>query len=277
VGDEARDPLGLILAAVAGVATWLVLGPSVGAALVGFLVAALVFGVKVAVGSASQRRAVGGRTPSGSFPSPARGTDGYYWLQRADAAVVALRQLSARPPPGSLGEQVSAIDDEAEQILRAMQDIAGRMTVVDQVAAGVDAEWLERERVRLREQIARTSDAMVRDDLDRAEQAVSQQLESYQRLARSRQALLARLQSTAVGLEGLVTRLAEVITLAPEVGGTDAAGTALRDLTRDLDGMRIGLHEVAALTRGGVATPWPGPDLPAAPDLGEAAEGEDAT
>ncbi len=53
------------------------------------------------------------------------------------------------------------------------------------------------------------------------------------------------MQSTALGLEGLAARAAELVALSASTGVTDTAEDRLvTELTEALDGMRAGLAEV---------------------------------
>jgi len=69
-----------------------------------------------------------------------------------------------------------------------------------------------------------------------------------ERLTSARDTLVARLQSTALGLEGLVARATEVLALS----ASSSAGTAdsgIAGLAAELDGLRAGLTETEELSR----------------------------
>jgi hypothetical protein len=68
------------------------------------------------------------------------------------------------------------------------------------------------------------------------------------RLAGARDELLARMQSTALSLEGLVARTAELLAM-PVSGSLDVSADRLAELTADLDGLRAGLAEAEAVSR----------------------------
>jgi hypothetical protein len=71
----------------------------------------------------------------------------------------------------------------------------------------------------------------------------------HQRLYDTAAALLARMQSGALGLESLVARVAELIALADaSPGGVDGV-QQLDELAADLEGLRLGLAETEALSR----------------------------
>jgi len=78
--------------------------------------------------------------------------------------------------------------------------------------------------------------------------SVSDQLQVAQRLPRARDELLARMQATALSLEGLGARTAELLAMSVS-GGVDASADRLADLAADLDGLRTGLAEAEAVSR----------------------------
>ncbi len=80
--------------------------------------------------------------------------------------------------------------------------------------------------------------------------SLGQQLEIHDRLSSARDKLPARMQATALGLEGLGARSAELVALSAASGSTHTAEDRLiAELTADLDAMRAGLAEVESLRR----------------------------
>ena len=76
----------------------------------------------------------------------------------------------------------------------------------------------------------------------------------------ARDTLLARMQATALGLEGLVARLAEVLALGATTGDVDPSAAQIDELTLELEAMRSALAETEALSRKALAaTPWQQP------------------
>ena len=88
----------------------------------------------------------------------------------------------------------------------------------------------------------------MRAERTRSLASVSDQLQVAQRLAGARDELLARMQATALSLEGLVARTAELLAMSVS-GGVDASADRLADLAADLDGLRTGLAEAEAVSR----------------------------
>lgn len=70
-----------------------------------------------------------------------------------------------------------------------------------------------------------------------------------QRLDDARETLVARMAATALGLEGLVARLAEVLALSSTAGSTSTSASEITAIGHELDGLRAGLAEAEALTR----------------------------
>ena len=88
----------------------------------------------------------------------------------------------------------------------------------------------------------------MRAERQRSLDSVTEQLQVVRRLAGARDELLARMQATALTLEGLVARTAEVLAMSVS-GGVDASADRLADLAADLDGLRSGLAETEAVSR----------------------------
>ena len=65
---------------------------------------------------------------------------------------------------------------------------------------------------------------------------------------KARDTLLARMQATAFGLEGLVARSAEVLAMAAS-RGVDDSDDRLAALSDDLDGLRAALAEAEEVSR----------------------------
>ncbi len=122
VRDELRDPWGWVVAATAGGLGWAVLAPVVApAGLVGLGIGAAVLGAKVAMGAGTSRprRALdaGGVVRPDDLPKPDPGSSAGRLLARGQVAVARITQLSEAPGDPWLRDQVSDVDDEAEQAL----------------------------------------------------------------------------------------------------------------------------------------------------------------
>jgi hypothetical protein len=89
----------------------------------------------------------------------------------------------------------------------------------------------------------------MRAELERSAAAVRDRADVRDRLVSARDTLLARMQATALGLEGLGARLAEVLAMSATTGGVDTSADDIADLALELDGLRAGLAETEALSR----------------------------
>jgi hypothetical protein len=122
------------------------------------------------------------------------------------------------------------------------------VTAVEDATDWVQPARLAAERDRLAAATAAAASDRVRAERQRSLDSVSEQLQVVQRLAGARDELLARMQATALTLEGLVARTAEVLAMSVS-GGVDASADRLADLAADLDGLRSGLAETEAVSR----------------------------
>ncbi len=256
VGQQYTEPWGIITALFLGG-----LGGAVTAALgpaallgvpVGLGIAGIVYVAKVGVGALTERpTGPVVEPPPGAvrLPAPPRGSPADGWLRRAQAAVQALHQQTESPPDPVLRGQVADVDDRAATIVADLRRVAGHVTLVDAAASRIDAVRLVGERQALDRSIHGLPPGELRDERERALRAVVEQLEIRQRLIATQDTLLARMQSTVLGLEGLVARLAELLTLALTSDNATGAGTRLGELTDNLEGMRAGLAETEELSR----------------------------
>lgn len=141
---------------------------------------------------------------------------------------------------------------EAADTLTALARLGSQATSIEGALARVDDPGLDAEAARLAE-AARRSPPGVRQELSRSAAAVADRLAVRDRLRGARAMVLARMQAVALGLEGLVARLAEVLTLAETTGGADDTVGQVAELAGELEGLRAGLAEAESLSRGALA------------------------
>jgi hypothetical protein len=230
--DELADPWGPLVAGVIGGLAWAVGTPG----LVAVGVGAAVYGVKAAVGAL-----MGNPRTAAAPPLPAVGTPARHWLDRAAAAVGALDDMAR-------GEAVTATDlatahaaEEADAVLLAMRRLGAHVIAVTTALSRAEAPGLDDEAARLRQQAARSPDD---ESAARSAQAVADRVAVRDRLRKAQTALDGRLQSSALGLEGLVARVAEVRAAAAAVGQVDPTADDLAALTNEVEGLRVGLADV---------------------------------
>jgi hypothetical protein len=244
VSEELRDPWGLVVSAVAGGLGWALIGGPAGiVAGLGIAVGAL--GVKVFTGSVFNRDVVAG----GADLPVLHGSPEEAWLRRAELAARSLRDVAAGARPGPVAERLAGVVAEAASTLGDMRRLGGQASAVTSAMWRTDVDRLKREEA----QLVKTRDTEfapdVRQEVDRSLVSVRGQLDVHQRLYDAAAALLARMQSGALGLESLVARIAELVALADSSpGGVDGV-QQLDELAADLEGLRLGLAETEELSR----------------------------
>ncbi|MFD0890868.1 hypothetical protein ACFQ08_40510, partial [Streptosporangium algeriense] len=109
-----------------------------------------------------------------------------------------------------------------------------------------DLDRLMRERLRLtgaREQARKE----VVEDIDRALASLAAQLEVVDRLAETRDRVLARMESSTISIEGLLARVVELA--ATSATGVLDPARVLDEMAAGLEGVRMGLRETEQITR----------------------------
>jgi hypothetical protein len=244
--QELLDPWGGVIAGVAGGLAWAVAPLGAAALPVGLGVAAVVYGVKVGAGLLTRERDRPAAEPS--LRAPRRGSIAEQWLIRAQQADRSLAELVGSPGSTAAMHQLVSVREGAAEALATLRRLAGQVTAVEDAADRIQPSRLAAERDRLAAAIAAASSERVRAERQRSLDSVGEQLEVVRRLAGARDELLARMQATALTLEGLVARTAEVLAMSVS-GGVDASADRLADLAADLDGLRSGLAEAEAVSR----------------------------
>ncbi|MGH9194409.1 MAG: hypothetical protein ACRD1T_01550 [Acidimicrobiia bacterium] len=242
LSDELRDPRGLLLAGITGGLAWAAGVPVLAAAGVG----AAVYGIKVAVGAALVRS---GR-PRSARRLPIRSNSPEdRWLRRASRALKRFEALQGSVRPGPVAEKCEAIGREAENAIEAMVRLAGQVSAVSSALSHVDGQLLRSEEERLREELKRQYSEEIRRELEKSTESIQEQLDVHGRLQQAGSALLARMESSTIGLEGLVARLAEILALTETSGGGPEGLKQIDELSLELEGLRTGLIETEDLSR----------------------------
>lgn len=240
--DELRDPWVYIIGGLAGGAAWAVGMPVVAAAGVGAVVAGVRAGVGSMLGGSSATR------PPPALPVADRSPE-QQWLARGEEAVTGFRELSGSLPGGLASTRSVTIAEEAEETLDGMRRLAGQASVTDRVAGRLHEPTLEAEAERLRVQVGNTGDPEVAEERMRSLEAVEEQIDIARRLRRAHDSLLARLESSAIGLERLTAQLAEVVALSEGSASPVEGAKQLEALADELEGLRAGLSETEQLSR----------------------------
>lgn len=240
--DELRDPWVYILGGLTGGIAWAVGVPVVVAAGIGAAVA----GVRAAVGTA-----LGGSTAAvepSPLPVTARSPE-QAWLERGEDAVRGFRELAGSLPRGLASARSSTIAGQADETLEGMRRLAGQASVTDRASARLHEPTLEAEAERLRVQIGNATDPEVAQERTRSLEAVQEQIDIARRMHRAHDSLLARLESSAIGLERLTAQLAEVVALSEGTTSPIEGARQLESLADELEGLRAGLAETEQLSR----------------------------
>ena len=240
LAEELKDPWGPLLGILAGGMAGVGLGL---AAPVAVGIGAAVYGVKVAVGALT-----GGAEPP-SLPAPERprfGTPAFTWLKRAEDASRQLDDMARRAGLSPTGDSARRSADEARGILEDMRRLGGQSAAIMQAMSRVNSDALDAEAAQLQQTAsAYPQDASAQQSL----QAVRDRIAVRDRLQTAGQALDGRLQASALGLEGLVARIAELVATADAVGRVDPTPADLAALSTELDGLRVGLADVEQVAR----------------------------
>ena len=247
ISDELREPWGLLVSTVSGGLGWAILSTGLGgtvAAVAGIGIGIGVLGVKVLTGVVSRRRPAGGEDLEILSGSPEEA-----WLRRAEQAAHSLRDVAAGARQGPVAEQLSGVVTEASSTLGDMRRLAGQASAVTSAMWRVDLPRLQQDEAQLVRSRESEFAPDVRQEIDRSLVSVRGQIDVHKRLYDAAAALLARMQSGALGLESLVARVAELVALADaSPGGVDGVAQ-INELASELEGLRLGLAETEELSR----------------------------
>jgi hypothetical protein len=241
------DPWGLIVAGVSGGLTWAVVDGPVGVA-AGAGVAAAVFATRVGLGVLSGRDRREAADDEPELPAPRRGSPADVLLRRGISAAHDLKALVRRQPGGWVEQHLSGVEEETGDVLTSLRRVAGRLAIVDAALERIDVAAL---RVQRQELVAENDSSTpgLRSERARAVAAVDAQLAAHERLQTTHSTLSARMQTAAVGLEGVVTRVHEVLAAAEGASRPDSADAAIDNMQSDLDALREGLAEAEAIAK----------------------------
>jgi hypothetical protein len=237
--DELADPWGVVVAGIVGGVAGVLPGAGL---LVGVGVGAAVYGVKVATGLL-----LGSGRPQQPAPlRPADGTPAAFWLARAAHAVEALDDMARGPATSPTDVAAQHAAQEADGVLETMRRLGGQSAAVARALRQAEAPGLDDEAAELRRAAVRRPED---PSAQQSAQAVEDRLAVRDRLRKASAALDGRLQSSALGLEGLVARVAELRATASAAGQVDPTADDLASLTSEVEGLRVGLADVEQVAR----------------------------
>ncbi len=247
--ENLADPWGGLIAAVAGGLTWAVIPATAGLAIpLGLGVAAMVYATKVAASTLLARDRDARSTPE--LAAPPRGTAARGWLDRTERASRTLKDLVASATEGATREKLNTVSEQASITVDGMRRLASRATAVEQAMARLPAAELADERGRLAAAVDTAGTDELRTEHGNALDSVEEQLAVYRRLSAAPDSVLARMQSTTLGLEGLNARAVELLAMSGSgPAGGHSEDQLLDELSDELEAMRRGQVEVEELTR----------------------------
>ncbi|GAA3121898.1 hypothetical protein [Streptosporangium carneum] len=234
--EELRDPWGLLLGATAAGAAWAVDVHPASAAFVGVAVWLTKAGAAV-----FQRRGEG-RTA----PVVASGSQEDRWLRRAGSAAAGFGELSASMGHGPLAERIALMGPQVDDAMATLERLAAQASLTGAALARLDLDHLRQERLRLTGAREQARKELV-DDIDRALASLASQLAVIDRLAETRDRVLARMESGTISIEELLARVVELS--ATSMTGVLEPSRVLDELADNLEGVRRGLHETEQITR----------------------------
>lgn len=244
LSDEIRDPWSYVVGGLAGGMAFAVgIFPPAAAA-----IGAAVLGAKVLTGALSKRDGRRAKRRNDRRLPVITRTPEAAWLHRAELAVDQFHDIALSAREGPIADSVQSFEVQTDEAIASLQRLAGQASAVRLAIARIDPRRLQFERDRLMREHDRILDESVKAERERSLRSVQAQLETYQRLAVTLTTLLARLESGALSIEGLVARLAEVVALADTLGDAAGGATQLEEMANELEGLRSGLVETEGVT-----------------------------
>ncbi len=182
---------------------------------------------------------------------PARGTPEAMLIARAEAAVVSIRRLRASAGSGAVAYRCTVIAGQADDAVVILRRLAYQSGVVSRLAGRTDLAELRRTDASLRHQLSVLNDGPARQQTEYALRSLTAVLEAAERFEGTRRELFGRIETAALGLEGLVARVAEVVALSEF--GSGLAAPRVDELATELDTLRAALVETEDLGRHALA------------------------
>lgn len=235
-GKELIDRWGVLLGASSAGVAWAVQLP---------VVAAIGVGVVALVARAGIATLTQEKEPVATLPEVDAYSEEGRWLQRARAAAAGFESAGKSIVDGALGDRVTSMGADVGETVTTLHRLAGRAATTGKALSRIDPAGLAAERARLTVSL-RTAPEDVRTDLRQAVDSVRAQEDVHARLSGARAKLLAQLQSGALGLESLVTRVVE-LSAVPDDAHADTS--SITELTEQLEGIRRGVVETDEMTR----------------------------
>ena len=180
-------------------------------------------------------------------PRPIPGSPEALWVIRAEAAVAAIRRLRASAGSGAVAYRCTVIAKQAADAVVILRHLAYQSGLVSRLAGSTDLAELRRTDASLRHQLGVLSDGPARQQNEYALRSLTARIEAGERLEATQRELVGRIEAGALGLEGLVARVAEIVALSEL--GSGVAAPQVDELAAQLDTLRAALVETEDLGR----------------------------
>jgi hypothetical protein len=180
-------------------------------------------------------------------PRPIRGTPEALWVIRAEAAVAAIRRLRASAGSGAVAYRCTVIAKQAADAVVILRRLAYQSGLVSRLAGTTDLAELRRTDASLRHQLGVLGEGPARQQNAYALRSLTARIEAGERLEATQRELVGRIEAAALGLEGLVARVAEIVALSEL--GSGVAAPQVDELAAELDTLRAALVETEDLGR----------------------------
>src|SRR6267378_24499 len=180
-------------------------------------------------------------------PRLAPGTPEALWIARAEAAVASIRRLRASAGSGAVAYRCTVIAKQAADAVVILRRLAYQSGLVRRLAENTDLAELRRTEASLRHQLDVLSEGPARQQNEYALRSLTARIEAGERLEATQRELIGRIEGAALGLEGLVARVAEIVALSEL--GSGVAAPQVDELAAELDTLRAALVETEDLGR----------------------------
>lgn len=177
-------------------------------------------------------------------PAPERGTPEAAWLERAEFAAASIDRLRRSARSVAIAQRCEGIAAQARLSVGALRRLTYQAGVVSGITRSPEIEELRATEGRLQLQRQELSGAR-RDELDHTIALLMARREAAERLELTRRDLQTRIEAAALGLEGVVARVAEIVALTDD----SSRAAPVADLFDELDTLHAALVDTADLGR----------------------------
>jgi hypothetical protein len=174
--------------------------------------------------------------PSSDLPALQAGTPEATWVERAAAAAASIEELRRTARSETIAQRCAAIARQARLAVTALHRLAYQAGVVAGMTRSTELAELRSAEQRARSELA-ASTGPGRAEADRTVASIRARRESAERLDATRRDLGDRIQAGALGLEGVVARVAQIVALTDDT----SRSTSIDDLAAELDALRDAL------------------------------------